>query len=290
MESFEIFNRYQRTNWDLQDLPWASFDRDKVTDEEIQFARAAVMGEATFVGGLHTFLNEGMGDYDLSCFAAIWAYQELQHQFAFRSWLKRLDADVDQKPVDAMRPPFPVGHSLAQTLCTNIISELVICHVYYQMSQRVTDPVLRAIFLNASGDEGRHARAFAHYTGDQLAKHPEELATVLETLYFYAGDRRRSVRHPSSVFKGELPPELAGHITIDAGLEYFAGLDENKMDSLRKRVFQTFSSLTGSTLDSPRAIRAALAEALKARDRLMASGNPHDPDAPSKEAAHDSPG
>jgi hypothetical protein len=62
------------------------------------------------------------------------------------------------------------------------------------------------------------------------------------------------------------------------------------MDSLRKRVFQTFSSLTGRTLDSPRAIRAALAEALKARDRLMASGDPHDSEAPPKEAAHDTPG
>jgi hypothetical protein len=269
MESFEIFTRYQRTNWTFQDLPWGELDRARISADDIKFARAAVMGEATFIGGLHTFLNEGHDDYDLSCFASIWAYQELQHHFAFRTWLQRLDADVDQRPVEAMRPPFPVGRSLAQTLCTNIISELVICHVYHQMSLRVTDPVLRAIFVHASGDEGRHAQAFAHYTRCELARHPAELATVLETLYFYAGDRRRAVRHPSSVFKGELPPELAGHDTIDVGLEYFAGLDENKLDSLRRRVFQTFSTLTGCALDSPRAIRAALSEALRTREQLL---------------------
>jgi hypothetical protein len=87
---------------------------------------------------------------------------------------------------------------------------------------------------------------------------------VLETLYFYAGDRSRAVRHPSNVFKGELPEHLRGHITIDAGLDHFAALEENGMEQLRQRVFRTFSALTGQELDGPRAVRRALGAALRA--------------------------
>lgn len=272
MRSFEIFQQYEKTLWQLKDIPWDQLDRKNLEGWEIDYVRAAVMGEATFLGGLHTFLNEAVDDYDFSCFASIWSNQELQHHIALRTWLKALDADVDQAPVDAMRPPFPVGNSLAQTLCTNVVSELLVCHMYHHISDRIKDPVLALILRNASGDEGRHAQGFAHYAKRRLKAHPEELVSVLETLYFYTGNKQLAVRHPSSVFKGELPPELGKeHVTIDVGLDYFYLREDSQSEALRQRIFRTFSTMTGLTLDSPRSIRKAIGDALRNKRETTAS-------------------
>lgn len=263
MRSYEIFHRYEKTWWNLRELPWDQLGKNSITDQDVQFAQAAVLGEATFLPGLHSFLHGGNDDYDLSAFVSIWAYQELQHHFAFRTWLERAGVEVKQEKVDRMRPPFPEGHTLAQTLCSNIIGELVVCQSYAQVADHTADPVLQLIFRNASADEGRHARGFSDYTKMQIQRDPSALLSVLETLYFYAGDKREPVRHPSGVFKGQLPEELEGELSISEGFEMFDNVAKIDNDRLRNRVFGTFSALTGYELDSPRSIRRAIADTLK---------------------------
>ncbi len=270
MRSFEIFHRYEKTWWSLRSLPWEQLStKDTLSPQDVKLAQAAALGEATFLPGLHSFLEGGSDDYDLSSFVSIWSYQELQHHFAFRTWLERVGVGIEQAAVDETRPPFPEGHTLAQTLCSNIIGELVVCHYYARLAELTKDPVLKAIFINASADEGRHARGFADYTRMQLDRHPESMMSVLETLYYYAADKKKPVKHPSDVFKGQLSPDLQSeNVSIGEGFLLFAEVADDDMERLRRRVFGTFSSLTGYKLENARSIRRAMSEELKKHPKI----------------------
>lgn len=263
MHSTDVFQHYERNHWRLSDVDFGAVRQDLVRPEYVTIARSALMGEATIVAGVHGFLNEFVDDYDFSNFALVWGYQEVQHHIAFRTWLQALDADADVEdaPVEATRQPYAPGTTPSATLATNIISELTVNHVYKSLARYVQEPVLRELMTKASRDEAAHAREFIYYTRTRLARRPEELPSVLETLHFYTSDTR--IRHPVGMFKSGLS-ELAGHETIDTAFELFLEevADASELEELHTKIRKTFSGLTDLDLSSNSRVRRALAEQL----------------------------
>jgi len=261
MHSSDVFCHYERTHWRLSDIDFSAIRRDLVRPEYVTMARSSVMGESNVIAAVHGFLNEFVDDYDFSSFAVVWGYQEVQHHNAFRAWLRELDADVDDAPVEAMREPYAPGTTPCATLATNIISELTVNHVYKAVAKYVEEPVLQQVLLNASRDEAAHAREFIHYCRERLRQHPEELPSVLETLYVYTSDDR--IKHPVSMFKDNLT-ELQDHETIDTGLDLFLEqiADAGELEELQGKIRKTFAGLTDLDLSSNSRVRRALAEQL----------------------------
>jgi hypothetical protein len=262
LHSFDVFRTYEKTQWQLRDIPWDEIRPELVRPEYITLAKSAVMGECNSIAAVHGFLNEFVDDYDFSAFVCLWGFQELQHHCVFRSWLGHLGIEMDARPVEATRAPYPPGNTRASTLATNVISELTVNSVYRSLSGRVEEPVLKNILLRASQDEARHAREFLHYARRRLEEAPDELPSLLETLYVYTADMERRVKHPVSIFK-EGAPEFAGLETIDDGFAYFQSSgDGDELLQLRDKIFRAFTNLTGTRLERPRDVRRALAEAL----------------------------
>lgn len=261
MHSLGVFRHYDKSHWRLAELSLGEVDRSLVKPEYITLVKSAVMGESNVIAAVHGFLNEFADDYDFSAFAVIWGYQEVQHHFAFTSWLQAVGEHVDNRAVAAMRAPYDPGSTPSATLATNIISELTVNHVYRAVSAWVEEPALKDLLLRASRDEARHAKEFRHFAAQRLARHPQETASVLETLYFYTSDDR--IKHPVGVFKSGLA-ELGDTETIDTGFELFldAVADRGELDALQGKIRRTFSSLTGYDLSSNRAVRRAIATAL----------------------------
>jgi hypothetical protein len=255
-----VFNTYQRATWVLEQIPWDEFRPDLVRPEYVTLAKGAIMGESNSVAATHGLLNEFADDYDFSQFACIWGYQEVQHHLAFQTWLQRAGHTVSYDKVAAMREPYPFGVTRAASLATNVICEVLTNHLYKCVSRAVQEPVLSKIMGRASGDEARHAREFAYYTGRRLATHPQECASVVETLYIYMGTTRDLYRHPVSRFKSHLP-ELQGHETIDDVFRYFAEVDEDGREWARccEQLFAYFSELTGHRLTKMADVRRAIA-------------------------------
>jgi hypothetical protein len=261
MHSYDVFTHYERLHWRLADLDFGAIDQAAVRPEYVTLAKSATMGESNVIAAVHGFLNEFVDDYDFSTFAVVWGYQEVQHHYAFRGWLDAVGEQVDDRAVGAMREPYAPGTTPAATLATNIISELTVNHVYRGMAAWVEEPVLRQLLLNASRDEAGHAREFIRYTADRLAREPEELPSVLETLYVYSADP--AIKHPVSTFKSGLS-ELADLETIDTGFELFLkqAADSGELTTLQDKIRRTFGSLTGRDLSTNARVRRALAEAL----------------------------
>jgi rubrerythrin len=261
MHSLEVFRHYDRGHWRLSGIGLADIDIALVRPEYVTLVKSAVMGESNVIAAVHGFMNEFIDDYDFSAFAVIWGYQEVQHHYAFTSWLQAVGETVDNRAVAAMRAPYEPGSSRSATLATNIISELTVNHVYRSVAAWVQEPVLADLLLRASRDEASHAREFRHFAEQRLRQHPEELASVLETLYFYTSDE--TIKHPVSVFKSGLDA-LDGHETIDTGFRLF--LDrmaaDGELDELQAKIRKTFGSLTGLDLSTNGRVRRALAGAL----------------------------
>jgi ferritin len=261
VHSYDVFRHYERQHWRLADIPFDTVDPARARPEYVTMAKSAVMGESNSIAAQHGFYNEFVDDYDFSGFVAIWGYEELQHHFAFRTWLEAVGQPIAAAPVEAQRAPYAPGSSPCATLATNIISELTVNHIYKAVAAWVDEPVLAMIMSNAGLDEAGHAREFIHYARRRLAAHPEELASVLETLYVYTSEDR--IKHPVGVFKGELAA-LQDHETIDTAFEMFIEqvAAEGELDKLQDKIRRAFGSLTGLDVSTNPRIRRRLAEAL----------------------------
>ncbi len=262
MHSYEVFRHNERNHWRLADIPFDTIDPAQVRPEYVTLAKSAVMGESNSIAAQHGFYNE-FNDYDFSGFVAIWGYEEMQHHFAFRAWLEATGNPMDAAPVEAQREPYAPGSTPSATLCTNVISELTVNHIYKAVAGWVDEPVLAEIMGRASLDEAGHAREFIHYAKRRLAAHPGELPSVLETLYVYTSEDR--IKHPVGVFKGELAA-VKDHETIDTGFEMFIEkvAATGELDRLQDKIRRTFGSMTGLDVSTNARIRRRLAEALAA--------------------------
>src|SRR5579859_4628806 len=101
MHSFDVFRHYERVHWKLADLDIDSVDPTLVRPEYVTLAKSATMGESNVIAAVHGFLNEFVDDYDFSTFAVVWGYQEVQHHYAFRSWLEAVGERVADEAVTA---------------------------------------------------------------------------------------------------------------------------------------------------------------------------------------------
>lgn len=267
LHSFDVFHSYEKAEWRMKDIPWLEIRKDLVKPEYVRIAKSVIMGECNTVAQLHSFLTEFATDYDFSAYAAVWCYQELRHTWVFKTWLEYLDMyDLPNEAIAATREPYPPGTTPSATLTTNAISEITVNHVYHFLSERVEEPVMARIMELAAHDEGRHAAQFIYYLRQRLAERPEEMSSVLETLYFYTAALREKIKHPVSVFK-EGAPDFRDQFdtTIDEGFEYFHQLDDGtQMGILREKIFRPFRKLTGYDIHKTGDIRRALAEVISA--------------------------
>ncbi len=261
MHSIEVFRQYEGTHWKISDIDFAAIDKTRVKPEYLTLVKSAVMGESNVIAAVHGFLNEFPDDYDFSSFAVVWGYQEVQHHYAFTAYLNALGEHIPYSAVASMRAPYDPGTRPAATLATNVISELTVNTVYKAVAKWVDEPVLQVLLKNASLDEAHHAREFIHYTKKRLDEHPDELASVLETVYFYTADDR--IKHPVGIFKDGLE-ELSGHETIDTGFEFFLDnvAGDDGLDELQDKIRRAFSGITGIPMSSNSQVRRALAEAI----------------------------
>lgn len=261
MRTYEVFNQYERNHWKLSDVDFTAVRKDLVKPEYVAIAKGAVMGESNVIAAVHGFLNEFLDDYDFSAFAVVWGYQEVQHHYMFKAWLEAVDEKVEDTAVQAMRAPYDPGTSPSATLATNIISELTVNHIYRRVSTAVEEPVLKDLLAKASVDEAGHAREFINFCRNRLITHPEETASVLETLYVYTSDKK--IKHPVSMFKSNLV-ELEDHETIDTAFDHFLAevADADELDDLQGKIRRVFGQIVDKDLSTNGKLRRALADVL----------------------------
>ncbi|CAO5153223.1 Ferritin [Frankia sp. AiPs1] len=257
--SFEVFQHYERLQWKVSDLDLDHIRRDLVRPAYVPLVKGVVMGEATSLPGLHGFLSEFDDDYDCSAFVAVWAYQELQHHYAFRAWLRGVGVHIDQRRIEALREPYEAGVTPSATLTTNVISEIIVNTVYRALAEWVEEPVLSDLLLRASRDEAGHAREFLYYLKRRLERHPHELKSVLERIHFYVTSAR--LNHPVGVYKHQRVEEMRGYETVDDVIDVYLQISPpDALDKLQAKLRRMLGTAVGLDLSRNAAIRHAMAD------------------------------
>jgi hypothetical protein len=257
--SFEVFQHYERLQWKVSDLDLNNIRQDLVHPAYVPLVKGVVMGEATSLPGLHGFLSEFDDDYDCSAFVAVWAYQELQHHYAFRAWLRAVGVNIDQSRIESLREPYEAGVTPSATLTTNVISEIIVNTVYRALSEWVEEPVLSDLFLRASRDEAGHAREFLYYLKRRLVTHPHELKSVLERIHFYVTSAR--LNHPVGVYKHQRVEEMRGYETVDDVIDVYIQISPpDALDKLQAKLRRMLGTAVGLDLSRNSAIRGAMAD------------------------------
>ena len=158
-----------RKHWTLEDVPWDSFDRDRVDPEILKVVKAASMVE--YNGGDYaTYLcNVFPDDADFQDAAKAWALEEVQHGQALGRWAELADPEFkfDQAfarftagykiPLEAQSS---VRGSRSGELVARCIVEVGTSSYYSALAGSTDEPVLKQICKFIAADELRHYRLF----------------------------------------------------------------------------------------------------------------------------------
>jgi hypothetical protein len=195
---YGLFAEAERVRWRMEEIPWSSVDRSKVTVNLISIVRQIALAELTTYAATRRFLQEFSDDIDFTQWMSVWFYEETKHPQALIRWLRQVGELFSGGEMVRGRITAPFMKSRFGMLVTNIISEVHASATYVALIQASEEPVLKQIAKNLAGDEARHATGFFTYarrTFERSGKSDEHRLEALKVLHMWLNDNGH-VQHP----------------------------------------------------------------------------------------------
>lgn len=242
---FRLSEKAERVRWRMEDIPWKSIAKDKVTPEWLNLVRESASSELTTFTASQRFLKDFWDDPDFSQWISVWFYEETRHPHALLKWLGHFGIRVDDNFFLQGRGTAPFMKSRMGTLVTNIISEMFASANYYNLHIHSPEPVLSAIALNLSNDEARHASSFYSYAKKMLVKsvNPDhDRRDALKVLYLWFQENGR-VKHPVN--------ELFARQKVDEKFQGFLAGIQKTFEDVQYRALRRIGNLVGASISTP---------------------------------------
>ncbi|WP_437588892.1 ferritin-like domain-containing protein [Sorangium sp. So ce1000] len=195
---YRLFNEAERVRWRMEDIPWSSIDRSKITPSLVSLVHQIVLAELTTYSATRRFLQEFSEDIDFTQWMSIWFYEETKHPHALVRWLHEAGRAVSGGEIVRGRITAPFMKSRFGMLVTNIISEVHASATYVALTRTTEEPVLRQIARHLGGDEARHATGFFAYAQrayEQSKNRDAERLDALKVLHMWL-NQNGQVQHP----------------------------------------------------------------------------------------------
>ena len=161
----DLFRDLEKSRWNMaEDIPWASFDASKLSDEQAMTIKLNAITEWSALPATEMFLRDNQDDSDFSAFMSIWFFEEQKHSLVLIDYLKRFRPDLvpTEAELHAVRFPFDPAPAL-ETLMLHFCGEIRLTQWYRRASEWHTEPVIKKIYDTISKDEARHAGAYFRY-------------------------------------------------------------------------------------------------------------------------------
>jgi hypothetical protein len=168
----DLFADLEKSRWNMAtDIPWATFEADKLTDEQALTIKMNAITEWSALPATEMFLRDNQDDSDFSAFMSIWFYEEQKHSLVLMEYLKRFRPELvpTEAELHAVRFPFDPAPAL-ETLMLHFCGEIRLTQWYRRASEWHTEPVIKKIYETISKDEARHAGAYMRYMKRAMEK------------------------------------------------------------------------------------------------------------------------
>ena len=167
--------------WTLDDIPWQSFERERLDPEIVRIVKAASLVEHNGAAYAHHLCRIFADDPEFQGVARRWGEEEVQHGRALARWAALADPTFD---FDAAFARFRAGFrvdfdadrsrrgSRAGEMVARCIVEIGTSSYYSAVREAAAEPVLREICRHIAADELRHYRLFYKTLDRVLAQEP----------------------------------------------------------------------------------------------------------------------
>ncbi len=157
------------SDWTLDDIPWDTFQAEKVDPELLKIIKAASLVEFNGTDYAHYLCNIFADDPDFQASAQIWAREEVQHGEALARWAEMADPSFNFKAAfkrftDGYQIPLEAEESVRGSLSGELVARCVVevgtSSYYSALAEAAKEPVLIAICRHIAADEMRHYKLF----------------------------------------------------------------------------------------------------------------------------------
>jgi hypothetical protein len=253
---YNLFAEAERVRWQMEDIPWSSIDRSKVTSSSLTVIRQIALAELTTYAATRRFLQEFSDDIDFTQWMSVWFYEETKHPYALIRWLHECGATFSVDEMVRGRITAPFMKNRFGMLVTNVISEVHASAGYTVLFRSAREPVLKQIAKNIAGDEARHATGFFSYARrafERSTKPDEDKLEAMKVLHMWLS-HNTAVQHPVNTVGlrtsngHEILDEWSNVTSDQTILEQHSVLQQ---DITRKRAMGLVGNLTGIEVKSP---------------------------------------
>ncbi len=199
----ELFKALERVRWSLDhDVPWASFDASKLSDEQALTIKMNAITEWAALPATEMFLRDNRHDSDFSAFMSVWFFEEQKHALTLIEYLKRFRPDLvpTEAELHNVRFEFDAAPPL-ETLMMHFCGEIRLNHWYRCAGEWHTEPVIKKIYNLISHDEARHGGAYLRYMKKALASGGNEVKAAFAKIGLLMASAHRSSQplHPTNL-------------------------------------------------------------------------------------------
>ena len=199
----ELFKQLEAVRWNMDtDIPWASFDGSRLSDEQAQTIKMNAITEWSALPATEMFLRDNRGDSDFSAFMSIWFFEEQKHALVLMDYLKRFRPELvpTEQELHAVRFEFEPAPAL-ETLMLHFCGEIRLNHWYRRASQWHTEPVIQQIYTRLSQDEARHGGAYLRYMKRAINNFGNEARAAFSKVGVLMASARRTAQalHPTNL-------------------------------------------------------------------------------------------
>jgi len=199
----ELFKQLEAVRWDMdKDIPWASFDASKLSDEQAQTIKMNAITEWAALPATEMFLRDNKDDSDFSAFMSIWFFEEQKHSLVLMEYLRRYRPELvpTEEELHEVRFEFEPAPPL-ETLMLHFCGEIRLNHWYRCASEWHTEPVIKQIYTQLSQDEARHGGAYLRYMKRAINKSGLEAKVAFSKVGVLMASARRTAQalHPTNL-------------------------------------------------------------------------------------------
>lgn len=178
----------------------------------------------------------------MTAWLSIWFAEEVRHHLLLRQYAVVAGRDPADMLPPMQRPDIGCPPPVA-TLAVNVVGEIRTARLYGAMATNCREPVLAALLRRIAGDEGRHARGFAHYAR-KLTRHDPAATRIVLRVGQHWCDPDGGLDASNPAAENYQDPQTAAAM---------ASLQRRWVDRDQEQaaVLRAMSDLTGLALDNP---------------------------------------